>query len=297
MNFWFSAFVLMWKITEKIDDKTRASQTLPEGIAVERDIPYGDGGAWHRMNAYYPIENNGKLPVIIDIHGGGWMYGDKDSSVLYDEYLASRGFLVFSMSYRLAPEVTPLEQLKDVSNALSAIKKTLPHLPCDPEKIMLTGDSAGGMLAAYTAAIAVSPSLQEHFEISDPGLKYNCLVLTSPVAYMNENSLMGSYGRLMWRERPFRESSKQFLNANEALDLAKTLPPVMLITSEGDVVARKQTLQLYGYLRRRDMDARLLYITGKEGKKLPHVFAVQKPNGEYGKRCLDGICEFFGKTQ
>ena len=293
MELRYSPFTLMWKITEKIDERTRSRQVLPEGIEVLRDLPYGDGGPMHRMNAYYPAGNDGKLPVIVDIHGGGWMYGDRDSSVLYDEYLAARGFLVFSMSYRLVPEVTAREQLRDVADALCAIRGLLPELPCDPEKIMLTGDSAGGMLAVYTAAMAVSPSMREYFKTADPGLRYDCLVLTSPVAYMNENSVMGAYGRLMWRERLFRTSKKPYLNADEALNFADTLPRTMLITSAGDVVARKQTLQLYEYLLRRDFSARLLFYDGAEGKKLPHVFAVQKPDSPTGRQCLDEICGFF----
>ena len=293
MFFWYSVFELMWKITKKVDDRTRSAQSLPAGITVERDLPYGDDGPMHRMNVYYPADNNGALPVIVDIHGGGWMYGDKDSSVLYDEYLASRGFLVFSMSYRLVPEVTALEQLRDVADALCAIRDKLPELPCDPDRIMLTGDSAGGMLAVYSAAMAVSPALRRHFRTADPGLRYERLVLSSPVAYMNDDSVMGCYGRLMWRERPFRTSAKRYLNANEALDCAETLPPTLLITSLGDAVARRQTLKLYEYMQNRGFDARLLDFDGPEGKKLPHVFAVQKPDSGPGRRCLDGICGFL----
>ena len=64
------------------------------------------------FDAYYPAENDGKLPVIIDIHGGGWMYADKDLNIFYNQYLASRGFLVFSVSYRLVPSVAVPDQLR-----------------------------------------------------------------------------------------------------------------------------------------------------------------------------------------
>ncbi|MBR5427580.1 MAG: alpha/beta hydrolase [Clostridia bacterium] len=294
MEFWYRLFGVMWKITEKADERTRSRQTLPPGITVVRGIPYGgDGDPYHLCNAYYPEENDGKLPVIIDVHGGGWMYGDRDSSVLYDSFLASRGFLVFSMSYRLVPEVTARDQLCDVNSALCAIREKMKDLPCDPEKIMLTGDSAGGMLAIYTAALARSPFLRERFGLEDPGLSYSCVTLTSPVAYMNDRSLMGSYGRLMWRERPFRKARKSYMNANELLPHAGELPPMLLITSAGDVVARTQTMKLYRDLRGNGRNAELLYYGKPEGARLPHVFAVQKPDSPMGRDCLDRICAFF----
>lgn len=294
MDLWFRIFDLMWKATAKSDAKTHSHQVLPPGITALRDIPYcDDGDHYHLFDAYYPAENDGKLPVIIDIHGGGWMYADKDLNIFYNQYLAARGFLVLSLSYRLAPAVTVDEQLRDVSLALAAIKEKLKDLPCDPEKIMLTGDSAGGMLAAFTAAISASPQLRAHFHAVDHGIRFSCLTLTSPVAYMNEGSLMGAYGRLMWKEKPFRRSAAPYMNIDELLDCVDTLPPVLLITSDGDVVAKRQTLKLQDRLMRKGVPSRLLNFGSPGGRMLPHVFAVLEPESGDGRRCLDETCAFF----
>ena len=294
MDFWFRIFDLIWKNTAKSDAKTHSHQVLPPGITTVRDIPYcDDGDHYHLFDAYYPAQNDGRLPVIIDIHGGGWMYADKDLNIFYNQYLAARGFLVFSVSYRLAPAVTAPEQLRDVALALAAIKEKMRELPCDPDKIMLTGDSAGGMLAAFTAAISASPLLRAHFGAVDHGLRFSCVALTSPVAYMNEDSLVGAYGRIMWKERPFRHSPAPYMNIDELLGCADALPPMLLITSDGDIVARRQTLKLHGQLMKKGVPSTLLNFGSPNGKLLPHVFAVLEPESEAGRLCLDKTCAFF----
>ena len=65
-----------WKITEKNDNKRIASQTPTPGITQITDIPYAnDNMKEHLLDLYYPEGTTEKLPVIIDVHGGGWLYG------------------------------------------------------------------------------------------------------------------------------------------------------------------------------------------------------------------------------
>lgn len=72
-------FKLFWKNVERKDARRINSQTPPTEIEQFCDIQYIDDGLWqHRLDVY---SKSGKLshrPVIIDIHGGGWMYGTKE---------------------------------------------------------------------------------------------------------------------------------------------------------------------------------------------------------------------------
>lgn len=69
-----------------------------------------------RLDVYRPRAREGeKLPVIISVHGGGWVYGDKDGYQFYCMGLAERGFAVVNFSYRLAPEAKFPASLEDTN--------------------------------------------------------------------------------------------------------------------------------------------------------------------------------------
>ena len=294
MNALYKVFGKFWDAVKIGDDKLHATQTLPEGIKEINNISYTDSGSiYHLLDIYYPENTEKPLPVIIEIHGGGWMYATKDLNKIYAENLAARGYVVFNMSYRLVPEVTVLEQLQDISHALVKIKELMPTVPCDPTKIMLTGDSAGGQLAAFTAAISESSKLREYFDTEDHGLHFNCTTLTSPVAFMNCPLPMGLYCRMMWGEKGISRSTRKYMNIDELIAVTDNFPPSLLVTSSGDTLALKQTRRLYKEMLANSIEVKLLDFPKFNGKNLPHVFSALEPCSEAGKLCIDKVCEFF----
>ena len=86
------------------DARRDAGLTTPEDIQRFDDLRYGDDPQWNVLDVYRPKGEEGKLPVIFSIHGGGWVYGDKQLYSHYCMRLAQRGFAVVNFSYRLAPE-------------------------------------------------------------------------------------------------------------------------------------------------------------------------------------------------
>ena len=89
------------------DKKRDEGQTTPSDIKRFDNITYGDDPKWLQwqlLDVYRPKDVEGKLPVIVSVHGGGWVYGNKDVYQFYCMRLAQRGFAVVNFSYRLAPE-------------------------------------------------------------------------------------------------------------------------------------------------------------------------------------------------
>ncbi len=297
MNKLYDVFAHFWNnVTKPEDDKRIAGLSLPEGIKEVCNIPYTDSGSeYHRLDVYYPENAEGPLPVIIEIHGGGWMYGTKDLNKIYAQYLAKRGFVVFNLSYRLVPEVFVPSQLQDVAQAISKVKELMTQFPCDTSRIILTGDSAGGQLACFTAAISRSEILRNYFDTADHGIDFSCLVLTSPVAYMNDSLPMGLYCRMMWGENGHKKSTRRYMNADELIREAASFPPTILTTSSGDSLALAQTRRLYKTLLENGIEAQLLDFPKFEGKHLPHVFSVLEPYNKAGTLCNDKVCEFINK--
>ena len=104
-----------WESNRRRDAVRLALQPLPTGVEVLEGLPYLSGGhPMHTLNLYRPLGAEGPLPVVVDIHGGGWMYGDRELNRAYCMYLASQGWAVMGMSYRLLPEVDLRGQVQDV---------------------------------------------------------------------------------------------------------------------------------------------------------------------------------------
>ena len=284
---------LLWISTAKKDDSNHAAQTAPEGIAQILDIPYiDDGTRFHKLDVYYPENTTGKNPVIIDIHGGGWMYGDKELNKLYCLALASRGYTVFNISYRLVPDVTVNEQIGDVMAALGYIAEHLGEYPADPDDVLLTGDSAGGMLAAYAAALSSSDFLCDIFGTKRPGLSFKALLLTSPVPYMDDKGYMKIYTKKMWGSDCEKKATSAYMNFDSLLPYAE-IPKTCLITSAGDILARKQTRRAYNDLTNKGVACKLMDFGGEEGKQLEHVFTVINPYNAVGRRTIDEALDFL----
>lgn len=284
---------MIWYFCSFGDEKKHEKQTPPE-VEMVKDIPYiDDGNLYHLLDVYYPkgTASDEKLPVIIDIHGGGWMYATKDLNEYYCRALADRGFVVFNMSYRLVPDVTVDEQLQDVAYALKWINENMSSYPCDTENIMLTGDSAGGMLSVYSEVLLQSPELREVFGVVDAGIDIDALVLTSPVAYMKDGAI-SVYTKLLWGTDYKDRKTYNYMNLDEIIDYAQ-LPPTYLITSSGDSLAHDQTLKANELLQSKGVETVLRDYDKFEGKSLPHVFSILEPFDKIGTSTIDDAVEFY----
>ena len=282
-----------WGVTEMMDQRRLATLKEPDAVTRITDIPYlDDGDPMHQLDVYYPDGTTDPLPVIIDVHGGGWMYGDKELNRLYCLTLASRGYTVFNMSYRLVPTVTVNEQIRDVMCALQWIEAHLCDYPCQPDRILLTGDSAGGMLAGFAAALLSSRALRSVFDTVDCSLKLSMLALTSPVAYMDEKGVMGVYTRKMWGDDYRRKPTAPYMNISALLRAGK-LPPTFLVTSSGDFMALQQTRKLAHELKGKGVPVDFMEFPTFEGQDLPHVFSVVHPESKAAKLVFDRMLDMF----
>lgn len=163
--------------------------------------------------------------------------------------------------------------------------------PCDTDKIMLTGDSAGGQLAAYAAVMMKSEKLRRVFGTVDFDMKLSALALTSPVAYMNKCGAMSIYTRQMWGDYKSNDFGK-YMDFDDIADLAP-LPPTYLVTSSGDMLGRKTTRRAAEKIRQTGIEYKLHDYPKYEGKDLPHVFAVLRPESKAGAEQIDEMIEFY----
>jgi acetyl esterase/lipase len=107
----------------------------------------------HRLDFFYP-KGKKAFPVVVLVHGGGWMLGDNRCCGLYSSvgrFLASQGIGVVLPNYRLSPWVKHPEHVKDVARAVAWTRKHIGKYGGDPERLYLLGHSAGGHLVSLLA--------------------------------------------------------------------------------------------------------------------------------------------------
>lgn len=135
-----------------------AAPVLPEGVRLMADLPYGQD-LRQRMDVYLPAQAAG-APVIVMVHGGAWMVGNKAMPRVVENKVAwwvkRKGYIFVSVGYRLMPQADPLLQARDVASALAKAQGLAASWGADPAKFILMGHSAGAHLAALLAA---SPAL------------------------------------------------------------------------------------------------------------------------------------------
>lgn len=117
------------------------------------DISYGAESEAQKLDIWLPEKGDGPFPVILSIHGGGFVACDKRQQDMIDPMLEglNRGYAVVSINYRLIGEAIFPEPVKDVKMAIRFIKKNVAKFNLDPNRIITWGGSAGGYMALMTA--------------------------------------------------------------------------------------------------------------------------------------------------
>ena len=127
---------------------------LPAGARVERDVAYGSDPA-QRLDVYLPKQGAAAAPIILMVHGGAWMIGDKGASGVVTNklgYWVPKGYVLVSVNYRMARPPSPLEQADDVARALAFVQAKASAWGGDSSRVLLMGHSSGAHLVALLAA-------------------------------------------------------------------------------------------------------------------------------------------------
>lgn len=143
----FIAAVLLSKAVFAQDDTTYKPVEYPEGFTSQLNVTYVKVSDWEgKMDLYLPPKKNGTTPLIINIHGGGWNHGVKESQTGFSTFFKN-GFAVANIEYRLTGQATAPAAVEDTRCALVYLIKNAKDLNIDVNKIVIMGSSSGAHLA------------------------------------------------------------------------------------------------------------------------------------------------------
>lgn len=275
---------------KRSDDVRDAGLTTPDDIVRYDDICYGEDKKWQMLDVYRPKDKKDDiLPVIVSVHGGGWVYGDKERYQYYCMDLAERGFAVVNFTYRLAPEFKFPSPLEDTNLVIGWIMKNKEKYGFDVNNIFAVGDSAGAHILGLYTSICTNTEYAENFDFTVPeGFCFRAVALNCG-AY---EILMEKDGALMEDYLPEKGSERELELINVPGHITGDYPPVFLMTCTGDFL----------------IDQPLLMIKKMTGESVPfeYRFYGDKKNSlghvfhcnirlEAAKICNDDECEFFKK--
>jgi acetyl esterase/lipase len=148
----FAVTLVAWSAVGNAGDKTKAEPGAP--VEVVKDIAYSsakDADAdRHKLDLYLP-RGKKDFPVLVFVHGGGWTKGDRKSFAKQGETFARAGVGVASVGYRLSPAVQHPAHVQDVAEAFGFVHAHIAKHGGRPDRMFISGHSAGGHLAALLA--------------------------------------------------------------------------------------------------------------------------------------------------
>ena len=235
------------------------------------------GKANLELDVYMPEGHsvNSSKPAVVFFFGGGWRGGDRSQFAPHAAYLASRGIIGITVTYRTKNShgVTPYECVIDARSAVRWVRSNAAILGVDPARIAVSGGSAGGHLALCTTLLDSPDEDGEDLSVSCKG---NAMILFNPVT--NTASITARFG----------EHAKPLSPQHH---ITGELPPGILFHGKSDTtVAYKMVEQFTASMKEAGND---LTLFGYEGQK--HGFFNKRNNNGYYEKTVAEVDAFLVK--
>ena len=286
-------------------DETALS--FPEGydelrarVSVQRDLPYPSRVPSNKFDLYLPkdADKAQPLPLVVWIHGGGFIAGEKEGTENVMTCLAAAGYAAVSLDYPVAPEHRYPAAIKAIDAFFTFLPKLCERCPVDRDRIVLGGDSAGAQLAAQFAAKETNAELRARmclprrllsplkgvalvsgpFDL--PGLRRYAKAHDKKFLFLVDLWGKAYFGKLFWHRS--RAANETVI----APHVTKDFPPAFL-TDGNEGSFEVQNRALGEALRRKNIPVRELYFERESGA-VPHdyLFCLAEASAKKGLSAL-----------
>lgn len=149
---------------------------LPPGVVAEENVEYANPDGQHlKLDLYRPKEG-GPFSVVVCIHGGGFVGGQRETMRWICVQLATEGYAAATIQYRLAPKYRFPACVEDCKAAVRWLRANAKKYNLDPDRIAAMGTSAGGHLSVFLAATADVKEFEGNGGHLDQSSRVTCAV-------------------------------------------------------------------------------------------------------------------------
>ncbi|MHB1502657.1 MAG: alpha/beta hydrolase fold domain-containing protein [Acidimicrobiales bacterium] len=214
----------------------------PSEIEMTAGIDYaGDGMARHRLDVLHRRDMSLPGPVLIYVHGGAWIMGNKRQQglpMLYE--MARRGWVCVKINYRLSPRATWPDHIVDCKRAVSWVRANVAAYGGDPRFVAISGGSAGGQLCSLVALTSGDPLFQPGFEHDDASVDacvalYGVYDMTGCAATSYSRKLVRLLEKIVFKSR-LADNPVLFERASPVKRVTAGAPPFYVVHGANDTL-------------------------------------------------------------
>jgi acetyl esterase/lipase len=245
----------------------QAAPPIPDSVIWEEGLVYSTPeGASLAMNLARPKADVGLRPAVLCIHGGGFRAGKRESYDALCVKLAERGFVAATITYRLAPVHRFPAAVHDCKAAVRFLRANADKYNIDPNKLGVTGGSAGGHLAQFLGVTAHVPQFEGTGGNPEQSSSVACVVNV-----YGPSDFTKSYGKSvdahevlpLWFGGNLETAFKQHILGSPLYWVTPDAAPTLCIHgTEDKYVAHEQAVWLVDKLKAATVDAELLTLEG-----------------------------------
>lgn len=275
----------------KNDYKRDKGLSISNDLLCHKNIKY-DKDRLQKLDVYRPKNTSEKLPVIISVHGGAWVYGTKEVYKYYCADLALRGFVVINFSYRLSPRHKFPCHLEDSVNVVNWMYEHLEEYGINENAIFAVGDSAGAHILSLLCTLNNNPKLASKFnfklnsKFNPKAIALNCGFYDTSIAKESDLDITNIMNEVL-QNKGTKEELELVSSINH---ITKEFPPTFLMSANGDFLLN-QAHKFSNKLQELSIPHKLK-IYGNDTNKLEHVFHLDM-RSDFAKQCNDEECDYF----
>jgi acetyl esterase/lipase len=272
---------------------------VPPGVRERLGVTYDPADPDALLDVFLPpLHVDGPTPVLVWVHGGGFVSGSRADVGNYLRVLAGRGVAGVAVGYSIAPEATYPTPVRQANAALGFLLREGAALGLDPERLILAGDSAGALVAAQVANLTTAPAYAADIGVPArvaPGRVRGVVLFCGPydLALLRFEGAAGLVLRAaLWAYGGRRDVAETPMG--ETLSVARRLtgafPPAFVSAGNADPLL-PHSLELARRLREAGVPVDELFFSADHAPALGHEYQFDL-DGEAGRAALDRVVAF-----